>query len=155
MRLVVGCGPDYVRRQQDDVLLDFKSSFNPDVVFNIATGKRWPFDRETFDEVEAFHVMEHIEGFKNYRKAMEEMYRILKTGGLLHIKVPYWKHHSAVETADHVRFFNENSFHDWQTTNPYLEEMEYKVKFEQVLERVNFDQGGEACEVEVIMKKVI
>lgn len=153
-RLIVGCGPEYQKKSKDDVTMDFKKAFSPDVVFNISQGKKWPFEDNTFDELEAWHILEHVEGFDNYRKCMEEMYRILKVGGELNIKVPYWKHRSAVETADHVRFFSENSFHDWQTTNPYLEEMEYKVKFEQIAEGLNNDHLNEPSEVFCIMRKL-
>jgi len=153
MRLIVGCGPEYTKRDENDVTLDFKASFNPDIFFNVALGKKWPFEDDSVDEIEAYHVLEHIEGFKNYRKAMEEMYRILKPGGVLRIKVPHWRHESAVETADHVRFFGANSFHDWQTTNPYLKEMEYKTAFIQVEEWVTLDSGNQPVEVNCVMKK--
>ena len=155
MKLIVGCGPDYTKQSPDDVTLDFKAAFKPDIFFNVALGKKWPFEDNTFDEIEAFHVLEHIEGFKYYRKAMEEMYRILKPEGILRIKVPHRLHRSAYETADHVRFFEANSFHDFQTCNPYLEEMEYKTKFEQVEEFVIMENDNEPKEVNCVMKKVL
>ncbi len=153
MRIIVGCGPDYTRRDNLDVLVDFKAAFNPDVLFDISQGKKWPFPDDIADEIEAYHVLEHVEGFKNYRKAMEEMYRILKPGGILRIKVPHWRHESAVETADHVRFFGANSFHDWQTINPYLKQMEYKTAFIQMEEWVTLDSGNQPVEVNCVMKK--
>jgi predicted SAM-dependent methyltransferase len=47
----------------------------------------YPFKDNSFDEIDAFHVIEHLD---NPEDAMKEFYRILKPGGRLHIKVPHY-----------------------------------------------------------------
>ena len=47
----------------------------------------YPFKDNSVDEILAFGVIEHV---KDYRRCMEELKRILKRGGALHIKVPHF-----------------------------------------------------------------
>jgi len=72
-----------------------------------------PFKNSTFDIILCNHVLEHIE---NYRKALSEMFRILKPGGLLLLGVPNegcflaWLRNNVVQRSilkktDHVNFF--------------------------------------------------
>lgn len=56
-----------------------------------------PFEDNSFDVVCAFDVIEHIEDDK---KAVSEMYRVLKTGGIVFITVPafmsMWSEHDEI-----------------------------------------------------------
>jgi len=47
----------------------------------------YPFKDNSVDEILAFGVIEHV---KDYRRCIEELKRILKIGGSLHIKVPHF-----------------------------------------------------------------
>jgi len=44
-----------------------------------------PFESESYDAIICIHVLEHVE---NDRKAMDELYRVLKPGGWAMITVP-------------------------------------------------------------------
>lgn len=71
-------------------------------------GKRLPFDNDSVDCVYASHVLEHID---DYKTAIREWFRVLKTGGYMIIAVPHMylyekrKHLPSMWNADHKRFY--------------------------------------------------
>ena len=98
--LDVGCGD---RKVKGAVGIDIAKLPGVDVVQDL-NKYPWPFKDNTFDEVYLNEVIEHLE---NTVKAMEEIYRILKKGGKLHIRVVYWNHMHSDSDPTHVRKFNE------------------------------------------------
>lgn len=79
-----------------------------------------PFDESTFDYIFATDVLEHI---PDDRKAMSELYRVLKKGGTAYLSVPLQKEFAEDLTItdpkvrkrlygqhDHVRFYNIDTF---------------------------------------------
>ncbi len=68
------------------VNIDWQASSNPDVVHNLNT-LPYPFEDNTFDAVEASHVLEHLD---RPFDVMQELHRVLKPGGVAHIKVPHF-----------------------------------------------------------------
>jgi len=92
MELLVGCGsrrekiintadkPDWTKL----VTLDINADHNPDVVHDL-NQVPWPFDDDTFDEIHAYEVMEHLgqQGdFKSFFDSWSEIWRILKPDGV-------------------------------------------------------------------------
>jgi len=65
--------------------LDINPAHHPDVVWDLRE-KPWPFDDDTFDEVHAYEVLEHL-GRQGDAEAFfsdfSEIWRILKPGGHL------------------------------------------------------------------------
>ena len=66
-----------------------------------------PFKDNTFSFILANHILEHI---KNYEQLMCEIYRVLKIGGRLIIRVPYAFCRAAIADPSHVRQFVPESF---------------------------------------------
>lgn len=66
-----------------------------------------PFRDGVFDEVRAVHVLEHVH---NLVHLMNELYRVLRPGGVLRVLTPHWRHANAVIDPTHVRFFCKRSF---------------------------------------------
>jgi 2-polyprenyl-3-methyl-5-hydroxy-6-metoxy-1,4-benzoquinol methylase len=82
-----------------------------------------PFDSSTFDIVICNHVLEHI---VDYKKALTELYRVLKPGGIAILQTPYSTvlaenfedenintealRLSFYAQEDHVRIFGEKQF---------------------------------------------
>lgn len=58
------------------------------IKFLVADATRLPFKNESFDVVTCFSTIEHIAGYTNRSKALEEIFRVLKKGGYLAITVP-------------------------------------------------------------------
>lgn len=61
-----------------------------------------PFEDDTYDIVEASHVLEHL---VNLLPAVEEIWRVMKPGGQLYVAVPYGSSDDAFEDPTHVRQF--------------------------------------------------
>ena len=65
--------------------LDINPDHNPDVVWDM-TARPWPFEDNTFDEVHAMEVLEHLGSLGCYRSFFadfSEIWRVLKPDGYL------------------------------------------------------------------------
>lgn len=82
-KLNIGCGVD---KKEGYVNLDWLEELEPDVVHNL-NEYPYPFADNSFDFIEIFHILEHLE--KPF-EAMAELNRILAPGGELYIKVPHF-----------------------------------------------------------------
>lgn len=91
--LLLGCGPEGRRTRRltcggsdewgDLVTLDMNAEHNPDIVWDLNT-LPLPFESDSFDEVHAYHVLEHFGAQGDWRAFFAffaEAWRILKTGG--------------------------------------------------------------------------
>jgi predicted SAM-dependent methyltransferase len=81
-RLNIGCGrikkPGYLN-------VDIDVSVSPDVVFSLS--EPLPFGSDVFDQIEAYHVVEHIYPW-TARDTLKDLWRILRPGGKLAIECP-------------------------------------------------------------------
>jgi SAM-dependent methyltransferase len=104
MKLNVGCGGDYrvgyinvdhpMSKTRHDISIDLESD-------------KWALDSESVDEILCNDMLEHL---SRPDKAMFEMHRILKKGGILIGQVPYAKSDGAYQCMEHRWFFTEKSF---------------------------------------------
>ncbi|NQY68139.1 MAG: methyltransferase domain-containing protein [Flavobacteriales bacterium] len=82
-KLNLGCGEDY---REGFVNIDFHDHINIDVQHNLNSFP-YPFEDNEYDYIIASHILEHLElPFE----VVKELHRILKPGGILHIKVPHF-----------------------------------------------------------------
>ncbi|HPN88251.1 MAG TPA: methyltransferase domain-containing protein [Candidatus Omnitrophota bacterium] len=89
----------------DAVTLDIDSEHNPDVVHDLME-EPYPFKDNTFEEIIAHHVLEHLDKLTVF---MNEIHRVCKTQGKIYIEVP---HHTSWCAYDpfHRAYFNYFSF---------------------------------------------
>ena len=80
--------------------VDWQDLTKPDVKHNLNVYP-YPFEENTFDLIEAFHILEHLD--KPF-ETMKELHRILKPGGLLIIKVPHFSR--GFTHAEHTHGFD-------------------------------------------------
>lgn len=91
--LLIGCGNSRRRKLcfddnpefTDLVTMDHDPNCGADVVHDLES-LPWPFDDDTFDEVHAYCVLEHLGSQGDYRSFFAhfgEIYRVLKPGGHL------------------------------------------------------------------------
>ena len=96
----IGCGDSKV---EGAVGVDCVQLPGVDVVCDLMKYP-WPFDDDSCDKVYMRNIIEHL---PDTIKVMEEVHRILKKGGVVHIEVVYWNHRHSVSDPQHVTFFNE------------------------------------------------
>jgi SAM-dependent methyltransferase len=104
--LNLGCGRS---NQPDSFGVDIQELPGVDLVADLNNGI--PLPSNSFDVVKAHDFLEHID-MKNRVKIMEEIYRVLKPGGIFNFIVPSTDGNNRGAFADptHVSFWNEVSF---------------------------------------------
>jgi SAM-dependent methyltransferase len=96
-KLNLGCGET---KKEGYVNVDWSALTHPDVVHNLNV-LPYPFEDNSFDLIEIFHVLEHLD---TPFAIMHELHRILKPGGMLHVKVPHFSR--GFTHAEHAHGFD-------------------------------------------------
>jgi SAM-dependent methyltransferase len=96
--LHIGCGRHKI---PGAVGLDITPLPGVDVVLDLDKEKL-PFEADTFDEVFAHHVLEHL---RHLAEVLGELHRVCKPGAVIDILVPYYTCVGAFGDPTHVRFF--------------------------------------------------
>ena len=99
IKINVGCGSDI---RTGYLNCDYFMHNGVDLVFDLDKFP-YPFDTKSIDYILASHVLEHLESPGN---ALREFHRILKSSGVLELRVPYGFNSLSVF---HKQFFNEYS----------------------------------------------
>ena len=92
--------------------LDIEARHKPDCVWDLNVTP-WPFDDNSFDEIHAYEVLEHLgrQGdAASFFAHFGEAYRILKPLGYLCGSVPQWDSAWAWGDPSHTRVITEGSF---------------------------------------------
>ncbi|HBB65903.1 MAG: hypothetical protein A2049_03280 [Elusimicrobia bacterium GWA2_62_23] len=67
----------------------------------------WPFEDSSADEVFMDQCLEHLE---DHNRAMREVHRVLKPGGVARISVPHFTWQFAFQDPTHRHFYGYNTF---------------------------------------------
>lgn len=115
MELLIGCGNSRVKKLHlgtaewnELVTLDFDPDCNPDVLHDL-TVFPYPFEDNTFDEIHAYEVLEHLGAqgdWKAFFDLFGELHRILKPEGLILATTPMWNSLWAWGDPSHTRIIN-------------------------------------------------
>lgn len=76
----------------------------------------WPWDDDAFDIIKAWAVLEHLHCDR--LAIIDECWRILKPGGLLVAKLPYWNSEEAHDDITHYWYTTLNQFAQFDPTTP-------------------------------------
>ncbi len=110
-KLNLGCGwdidPGFIN--VDVVKLD-----GVDVVCDLDEGP-WPWDDSSVSYIKASHVFEHITDPILF---MTEAWRVLHPGGVLDIRVPYYRHVNAMTDPTHRRYCTHHTWEYWCPGKP-------------------------------------
>lgn len=102
-QLNLGCGTD---RKEGWVNLDYNPDYHPDVVHDFDV-LPYPFENEQFERIYCSHVLEHV---KDLFGTLDELLRILKKGGVIHVRVPHFSNGNGYNDLTHRRFFGWYTF---------------------------------------------
>ena len=120
-KLVLGAAG---KKHDDAVTVDIDPLHTPDVVFNLNEAPL-PFEDNSFKEIIAHHVIEHLDGLE---PVMSELHRICHPEGVIHIEVPYHNSWMANIPEHKLRFsiFAFDGYLD-DGTNSWLHAKKFKL----------------------------
>ncbi len=93
------------------VTLDREPCHKPDVVHDLNVVP-WPFEADTFEEVHAYEILEHLGSLGDERAFFDhfyEIWRILVPNGHLALTTPVWNGEWAFQDPGHRRVISEKS----------------------------------------------
>lgn len=117
--LLIGCGNSRIKKLKlspddgwtDLTTMDHDPNCGADVVHDL-DDTPWPFGDDSFDEIHAYEVLEHLGAQGDYRSFFRhfgEIYRTLKPGGLLAATCPSWESIWAWGDPSHTRIISRAS----------------------------------------------
>ncbi len=104
MKLNLGSGQ---QKKEGFINTDSNPESKPDILRDIMRGL--PFANEVAEEIHAEHLIEHLDT-ADFIFLFNECWRVLRDGGELHLKAPYYKMKWAYIDPSHKRFITEWSF---------------------------------------------
>ncbi len=108
IKLDIGCGEN---KNPGFVGMDMREGPGVDIVHDLETFP-WPLPKESVSLAVASHVLEHINPHKFvFVNFMNEVWRVLKTGGRFAIAVPYAGSPGFFQDPTHCNPINEITFH--------------------------------------------
>ena len=100
-RLVIGCG----NRPVKGAVNHDRTQHRPEIdVVHDLNDLPWPWADESFDEINADAVLEHLR--LNLIESFDECWRILRPGGELYVKLPHWQHDTSYMDPTHYWQFS-------------------------------------------------
>lgn len=111
-KLHLGCGKG---KRKGYINVDVIEAVNPDVVWDLNVFP-YPFDDNTFEEILAYSILEHLDDVVG---AMEEIHRIARPGAVVEIGVPYWDSYGFATDPTHKHMFTEHTFEFFTGSSDY------------------------------------
>ncbi len=131
MKLNLGCGNDI---KKGWINLDISGASDVDVVHDL-NKIPLPFENEKFDIVLCNDVLEHVD----YHPLINDIHRILKSGGLLIIRVPHFTSKSNYGDPTHINQFSTKSFYYFTNQKKYGYKRDVKL-FSKIKTKIMFEQ---------------
>ena len=104
IKLNLGCG---LRKLEGFINIDNRSEVSPDLLCDITEGL--PYPDNSVDRVRAHDILEHVALGKTV-PLIEEIYRVLRPGGVFEHYTPSTDGRGAFQDPDHRSFWNINSW---------------------------------------------
>ena len=126
--LDIGCGEN---KTPGAVGMDVNPNTSADVIHDL-DDLPYPFANDSFDEVVARHVIEHV---REPMSVMIELHRIVRAGGVVKVLAPHWTNPDFATDLTHRNHLNSYSFRnltDGRAVFPFYT----SVRFRQRLVRV-------------------
>jgi len=98
-----------------------------------------PFDDEHFDEIRCDNILEHVE----YIPVLKDLYRILKPGGCLKIRVPHFSSRNNYVDPTHKKRFSVSTFEFFVADSDYGKDYYFDFHFSKIASRkIKFYKKG-------------
>lgn len=114
LKIDIACGQN---KAEGFFGIDIAKAKGVDMVYDLEKFP-WPIPDNSVDEAVCNHYIEHT---KDIIKFMEEIYRILKPGGKILIRAPYYNSVRGWQDPTHTRLISEATYlyynKDWRTQN--------------------------------------
>ncbi len=101
--LNLGCGDLYF---EGWVNLDYDKKKRVDIIWDL-NKYPYPFKNNSFDLIYCSHILEHV---NDIFRCLKELRRIIKPGGIIHIRVPHFSYGQSYADLTHKRFFGAMTF---------------------------------------------
>ena len=86
VKINLGCS---TQKLEGMINVDITPTCNPDKVMDIS--KPWDFPSDYFDEIYAYHILEHLD-YEQFIECMKEIYRCGKDGCFVKVEIPHIRH---------------------------------------------------------------
>lgn len=117
VKVDLACGD---QRHPGFIGVDISPKVKPDVVHDLSL-RPWPFEDDSVDEVYCSHFIEHVDDLCEF---MNELWRIMKPGGIAKFVAPYYTSVRAWQDPTHKRAISEPMFfyfdREWRKQNKLL-----------------------------------
>ncbi len=123
VKLNLGCG---FRHKKDYINIDNRAEVKPDLVCDITQGL--PYKDNEVDEIIAIECLEHLERME-VLDLMDEIWRVLKHGGVFKHKTPSSDGRGAFQDPYHKSFWNINTWKYYFTDPAYRQLYGTKANF--------------------------
>ena len=128
----LGCGN---KKRAGAIGVDFNDRTQADIVHDLNKFP-YPFEDASVDQVYIDNCLEHLDDVIG---VMEELYRIVKPGGMVKVIVPYFRSKWAFVDPTHTHFFSVDSFAYFDPDNPTCIQFDYtKSRFK--ADRIIFNE---------------
>lgn len=121
--LDLGCGND---KLPGAVGIDANPRSQADVIHDLDVFP-WPFKDDTFDEIRAQDVLEHV---VDLMKCMAEIHRVSRDGAIVHVRMPFMGSHNYATDPTHRRSGASHTFDYFDESKPFFSYRYSDVRFE-------------------------
>ena len=148
-KLNIGCGLDFLPNAINHDLTKFDKRVNVAHDLNVFP---WPWKDGQFDEVIAKAVLEHLDC--DLVHSLNEIWRILKPGGLVTLKLPHWRSDLAHQDPTHRWFFSVKAFEQFDQRTPRGKQYAHYTKFHwKIVKQAELNKSQSS--IHLVLKKVI
>lgn len=131
MKLNLGCGRKILNGYINLDVVDYGGNQIQDL-----NKYPYPFEENTFDEILASHILEHLD---NFRDAITEIYRIAKPNAILKVYAPFFLNTKYFGDPDHKIPFSIRTFDNYE----YIGDRKLKFYEKWKLDhRTNYESGA-------------
>ena len=112
----------------------------------------WPWQDNSFDMIVACAVLEHLR--INLIESVNECWRILRPGGVLHVKLPYWNSDNSYRDPTHYWRFDLRTCDLFDPKTKYGHDYQfYPVQKWEITQKARLNQAGTSFALKMRVRK--